>query len=229
MRAVYYPFDEIQNDERLSITGDSANHLNVVRVRAQEKILILNGKGTQALAEVLEINKNLVELNILETNHFTKKHALKLAIACPKKDAFEDILKMAVELGVTEIYPLSSQFSQYNYEESERLNRIIESALIQSNNHFWPLISKERELGEFIKNQKGQILFFNSQTANQIEKSMNTDATILIGPEGGFSKEEVELILASNQHVEIHLSTPIMRAPTAFATALGYVLGKTKS
>ncbi|RPJ77074.1 MAG: RsmE family RNA methyltransferase, partial [Alphaproteobacteria bacterium] len=132
MRAIYYPFDIVGENQIISVTGDSAKHLQVVRVKQGEDILILNGKGAKAYTRVESISKNQIELLVQQLVQDKHLHHISLAIATPKKDAFEDILKMAVELGVLNIHPLSSDFSQYEYGESERVQRILESALVQS-------------------------------------------------------------------------------------------------
>lgn len=230
MRAVYYKYENFKQGELVSISGDSAHHLNVVRIKPQENILLLNGNGHRVIALVQAVSKSNVELKILEVESVSRSHRLSLAIAVPKKDAFEDILKMSVELGVGEIYPLSSAYSQYEYTQSERVERIIESALIQSNNAFMPVIHTQQNLSSFLKNHQGVIAFFNSRTNDSTQQVYSeANKTILIGPEGGFSSLEAEEILKYSKIQEIHLPTPILRAPTAVASSVGYLLSEIKS
>lgn len=227
MRAVFFKAEFQANEASLTITGEAAHHLNVVRVKNQEEILILNGQGQGLIARVVSIAKQKIDLEVIQLLKKERTHELSLAIALPKKDAFEDIVKMAVEIGIKNIYPLSSQFSQYDYAPSERLDRVIESALIQSNNYFWPEIFPQQSLDSFIANHKQPLWFFNSQGSGQKEQAGGFNHTILIGPEGGFSSEEVKLIRSfENKVIEIMAPTPIMRAPTAFAVASGYLLSK---
>lgn len=225
MRAIYYPFDGTNNLQSISITGDSAKHLHVVRIRPGEEILVLNGKGQKAFTKVGEISKNHIELFILETVSATPGHLISLAIAAPKKDAFEDILKMAVELGVLNIFPLTSDYSQYEYQKSERVQRILESALIQSNNSFMPQVYPQQKLENFLENIKIPLFFFNSRPleCGKVENIIG-EKMILIGPEGGFSPAEESRILGLSQVFSIHLPTPILRAPTAVASSIGYLL-----
>ncbi len=225
MRAVFHSFDNVSDNETIVVTGDAAHHLNVVRIRVNEDLLLLNGKGSILTSKVLSVAKNTIEIKVLKSETFIPKHQLSLAVAMPKKDAFEDILKMAVELGINEIYPLVSEYSQYEYAPSERVQRILESALIQSNNPFFPVIHEQRELGVFLKEHRETIVFFNSRPAEvKKEQMQGPKKTILIGPEGGFSPEEVAAIGAYNSVLEIHLATPILRAPTAVASSVGYLL-----
>lgn len=227
MRAIFLNQEFKQNEQLITIEGDGAHHLNVVRVKNQEEILILNGRGQALKGRVVSIAKQNVDLEVVEFLEKKRTHELSLAIALPKKDAFEDIVKMAVEIGVKEIYPLTSKYSQYEYVPSERLERIVESALIQSNNYFSPKIFEQQTLDSFIANHQTPIWFFNSQGSDQKVQNGGIDHTILIGPEGGFSSEEVDLIRSfKNEVIEIMAPTPIMRAPTAFAVASGYLLSR---
>jgi 16S rRNA (uracil1498-N3)-methyltransferase len=187
--------------------------------------LVLNGRGQRAHALVGTIFKTQVELIVTRIDDMTPLHRISLAIANPKKDAFEDIIKIAVELGVQVIYPIRSEFSQYDYEENERIQRIQESALIQSNNDFLPKIHKQLSLENFLEIHQQLIYFFNSNPmeTSKLDKKL-IEKTVLIGPEGGFSAREESLILSKQNVLSIHMPTPIQRAPTAVASSIGYLL-----
>lgn len=230
MRAIYYPFESTLENSLLSVTGDAAHHLNVVRIKTDENVLVMNGEGNILSARVLSVKKNQVDFEVLTKEEHRPKHRLSLAVAMPKKEAFEDILKMAVELGINEIFPLSSEYSQYEYSASERVQRILESALIQSNNPFFPKIHPQEELTSFLKTHQDVLVFFNSRPSTAKNQGPEGNKkTILVGPEGGFSPSEVELILNYSNVSEIHLSTPILRAPTAVASSVGYLLALEKA
>ncbi|MBC7713835.1 MAG: 16S rRNA (uracil(1498)-N(3))-methyltransferase [Rhizobacter sp.] len=230
MRAIFYPFEEQKVDDLVQVTGDSVHHLTVARVRENEKILLLNGKGQRLLGIIQAFSKKSIDIKITEAEECTPLHELSLAIAMPKKEAFEDILKMAVELGVTEIYPLTSDYSQYEYAPSERVQRILESALVQSNNPFLPKIHSEQILYDFLSMHTGTIAFFNSKISEKpTDNEITAKKTILIGPEGGFSAEEIAAIVKYPKTQEIHLPTPILRAPTAVSAAIGFLLSSSVS
>jgi 16S rRNA (uracil1498-N3)-methyltransferase len=227
MRAIIYPFSNVEKNENINVTGESLKHLLVVRIKTNEEVLVLNGSGLRALTRVNSISKHQVELLVESVEESSPYHEISLAISNPKKDAFEEILKIAVELGVQKIYPLSSQFSQYDFSPSERSNRILESALIQSNNSFFPEIMPQVKLDEFLKQAVSPIVFFNSKpNKDKIFNNLNGPKIVLIGPEGGFSLEEESKILAKSNTFSIHFSTPILRAPTAVASSIGYLLSK---
>lgn len=228
MRATFYR-EKLTPGQLITIKDEQAHHLNVVRVKIDEEILVLNGLGQKARAQIISITKKEVVIKLITIEEDSKKHNLELAIANPKKDAFEDILKMAVELGVTNIYPLESKFSQYDYTSSDRIDRLIESALIQSNNLFWPNIFPQESLINFLNNNKHPIVYFSSQEVPaKINLNPDQKIIILIGPEAGFSNEETEQIKGLAGVNLIHLPTPILRAPTAVATSVGYLLSMIK-
>ena len=227
VRAIYYPFTKESDSKTILVTGESARHLQVVRVRVNEEILVLNGEGLTASTKVGNISKSEIELIVESIALANPTHEISLAIAMPKKEAFEDLLKMAIELGVRNIYPLSSEFSQYDYVANDRIERIIESALIQSNNPFSPKIHSQINLNAFLEQIEMPLYFFNSKNdqSGKAEK-ISGAKTVLIGPEGGFSAGEVSQILKLPNAYSIHLPTPILRAPTAVASSIGYLLSE---
>jgi len=225
MRAIFHPFENISGT--IVIADEQAKHLQVVRIKSGEEVLVLNGNGQKALTTVGTISKNSIELLVSKVETESRKHSIHLAVAVPKKDAFEDILKIAVEMGVKSIQPLTSEFSQYDYVPGERFNRILESALIQSNNAFMPEIFPQKKLETFLEENKQSLYFFDSRpNANKQSAETAKEKVVLIGPEGGFSEREAGQILSRPDVFSIHLPTPIQRAPTAVASSIGYLLGK---
>jgi len=228
MRAIFHPFEDIAGS--ILINDEQAKHLLVVRIKSGEEVLVLNGNGRKAFTTVGVITRNSVELLVSKVETENRKHSIHLAIAVPKKDAFEDILKIAVEMGVKSIQPLTSDFSQYEYVPGDRFNRILESALIQSNNAFLPEILPQIALESFLTNNKHELYFFDSRpNPNKVSAGSTKEKVVLIGPEGGFSEKEASQILALQDVFSIHLPTPIQRAPTAVASSIGYLLGIARS
>lgn len=214
--------------EFIELTLEQAHHFNVVRTKVGEQVLVLDGLGHRAVGEVCALTKKSGIIKIISVQEEVEKHNISLAIACPKKDAFEEIIKIAVELGVRKIYPLQSQFSQYQYSNSERLDKIIESAMVQSNNLFFPIVENQKVLQSFLDQMSTPIVYFCSHNISlkTFSKLPTDEIIVLIGPEAGFSKEEEEQIAKYKNINQIHLPTPILRAPTAVATSVGYLISK---
>jgi 16S rRNA (uracil1498-N3)-methyltransferase len=225
MRAIFHSFYQCNDLKQIIVEGEAAKHLQVVRVKLGEEVLVLNGEGLKALTKISSISKQQIELTVTTCELIERSHQISLAIANPKKDAFEDILKIAVELGVQNIFPLKSDFSQFDYLKSDRVDRILESALVQSNNAYFPQLHNQQSLEHFLKEVNLPLYFCNSKQSlnSPLQKSLG-DKVILIGPEGGFSPREEALILSKPGVISIHMPTPIQRAPTAVASSIGYLL-----
>lgn len=231
MRAV---FCELENDivlgTEINIEGERAHHLQVARLKAGEDLLVLNGKGQRFFSKIISMRKKEAVLKILKIEHDKPGHQIQLAVALPKKEAFEDILKIAVELGVGKIFPLYSEFSQYEYVPNDRVGRLLESALVQSNNVYLPKIANQVKLLDYMDQTTDHLVYFSASPLSFKENTgINPNLTMLIGPEAGFSAREVEKICDMKNVKIIHLPTPILRAPTAVATSLGFLLGSLSS
>lgn len=220
MRALYL---ENIDTEIFEIDGEKVHHLlNVVRIKENDEILLLNGRGESRLVIVAKVHKKKISLiPITATKTYPKKRR-EIAIAIPKKEALELCLKQAVELAITKIYLIQSQYSQKNNLTDERVQNILISALEQSNNHWLPEIELLNNIEEFLEKEI-KFAYFSSQTNNSKRLNLTTpDLALLIGPEAGFSSaEETRLIEASS--INIHFEGAIMRTPTALACGIGFL------
>ncbi len=229
MRAVF-----LENLDNLKdIKGDEAHHLlNVVRIQEGEEILLLNGIGARVFARVTGVEKNRVTFEILESLQMEKADKVHLAIGTPKKDAFEEVLRNATELGISKIFHFKSQFSQQDFIFNERVRRVLISSLIQSNNPYFPSLEKVADLNTLVKNfnQYDKVIYFCSHTkihlSTELTLKEKDKILLIIGPEGGFSIEEEELLTKNKLILTQHLPTFILRAPTAVVAAMGWVMGK---
>ncbi len=229
MRAVF-----LENLGNLKdIKGDEAHHLlNVVRIQEGEEILLLNGIGARVFARVTGVEKNRVTFEILESLQMEKADKVHLAIGTPKKDAFEEVLRNATELGISKIFHFKSQFSQQDFIFNERVRRVLISSLIQSNNPYFPSLEKVADLNTLVKNfnQYDKVIYFCSHTkihlSTELTLKEKDKILLIIGPEGGFSIEEEELLTKNKLILTQHLPTFILRAPTAVVAAMGWVMGK---
>jgi len=217
----------------ITISDDRAIHLiKSTRVKVGENVLILNGEGISFTSEAITITRREIDLKILRQEESTAGARIDICLGLPKKEAFELSLKNAVELGITQIYPFSAEFSQWNIKNTDRTNTIIESALIQSNNRFFTKLHKVAEnikdLAEVFSSYDHIIL----TTLKEARKfaSVNVDKNekylIVIGPEGGLSEDEESFVLAQSNASSLKLNTPILRTPNAVSTIVGYIHGK---
>ncbi len=215
-------------NQSLEIEGNSFHHLKVTRACENDSILLLNGNGEKAISKITSMSKKSALVKIESVEKTSKFHQLKIYLAPPKKDATEEIIKHCVELGITELVQVKSKFSQYEIIENERIQNIIESAMVQSNHPFMLKIGTIKSFENFLNELKSPIICFSS--TSQISANVINPKEIggfLIGPEGGFSIEEEELLKKSPMIQMIHLNLPIMRSPTATCAAMGYLVSLT--
>ncbi|WP_034730239.1 RsmE family RNA methyltransferase [Bacteriovorax sp. BSW11_IV] len=229
MRAVYLK-DISFSEPSLVVTEDKAFHLiKVVRIKIGEQILVLNGLGQRATCKVVDCDKKTVSLIVEQVNDAKRKAHIDLLLAPPKKDASSDIVKYACEIGVGKIIPLKSAYSQNGLESGDRLERLIESGLIQSNNPFALSVEKEVtfENLEHLFSQYDHVFYFSSVSdKNEGKAILESDKILLIiGPEGGFSPEEESLLITSKNIKTKQFPTWILRSQTAVCVSAGYVFG----
>lgn len=226
MRAIFYdePIPEVGD---ALIEGERARHLiKSSRVRKNEKVLLLNGKGQVACAHIVEITKKEVIVQIESIEIMPRLHEIDLIVCLPKKDAFEDIIRSAMELGVGRIIPCYSEYSIRNFKYLERFDKIIESAMIQSNNPYQIKIEDVVEFNEIeqIISEYKNTFYFSSQTKLKGGVASSGRSVIIIGPEGGMSLSEEESLTSNADISLIHLNCPILKAQTAVSAGVGFLL-----
>lgn len=229
MRAIYLD-TELQPNMTIDLDGEKAHHLiNVLRIKKDENILLLNGKGIKLESEVLEINKKKVLIRTKsELISIEKKYQIDLAIGKLKKEAMDSTVRSSCELGISRLIILESKFSQRYPLNLNRLEKLLISGLEQSNFGFIPEII-ENKINDISFDEYDYVITFSTEIdLNDLPSSIDPSKRILIiiGPEAGFHEDELALFDKEEKIIKVNLSTPIMRAPTAFNCAVGYVLSR---
>ena len=209
------------------LRGDSLHHLvNVVRVEAGEELLLLNGKGLMVLTIIEAISKKEIKLQFKEQQSREQSYLFDLVLGMPKREALELCLKEATELGFRKIHLVRSDYSQMRFPEKERIEKLLVAALEQSNAPYLPEVVECR-WEEIPWNSYGEIILMDSQTTNAPAiDSTNTSAArlLVVGPEGGFSPEELSRLHQVEKLKIVNLPTPILRTPTAVAVGAGLMI-----
>jgi 16S rRNA (uracil1498-N3)-methyltransferase len=209
------------------LKGDELHHLvNVVRIEKEEPLLLLNGQGLMIETQVELISKK--ELFLKKNKHSlgVRHFEFDLALGMPKREALELCLKEATELGFKRIYLVKSDFSQMRFPEKDRTEKILISALEQSNAPFLPEVILS-EWGEIPINRYKKVLLLDSQTTNvqpKVEIQGGSEELLIVGPEGGFSNPEIQFLHSQSNIKIVNLPTPILRSPTAVATGAGIMI-----
>jgi 16S rRNA (uracil1498-N3)-methyltransferase len=208
------------------LTGDALHHLvNVIRIEKDEKLLLLNGEGLFVETTVEHISKK--ELHLKKTNHYERSlpFHFDLALGMPKRDALELSLKQATELGFRTIYLIKSDYSQMRFPEKDRTDKLLISALEQSNAPFLPEVLHVN-WEEIPFDTYEEALLMDSQTKIPAAKAAikSGKKLLIVGPEGGFSPEELSFLHSRDVVKVMNLPTPILRTPTAVATGAGILI-----
>jgi 16S rRNA (uracil1498-N3)-methyltransferase len=152
------------------------------------------------------------------------KFKLHLAVAPTKmNDRFEWFLEKATEIGIHEITPIICDRSERKVVNKERFEKIILTAMKQSNVLYLPKLNEATTFKEFIKheNEGLQLIAHCEETDKKSLKSVlkpNENVTLLIGPEGDFSEKEIALALENN-YVAVSLGNTRLRTETAAIVA----------
>jgi 16S rRNA (uracil1498-N3)-methyltransferase len=185
------------------LSEEESHHAGrVLRLKPSDLVTLIDGKGHSAVAELLELTKKQVFYKII--NAIFEEASLPyihIAIAPTKSmDRFEFFLEKATELGVSEITPLKCKNSERKQIKKDRLEKIVLAATKQSGNLYLPKINELIDYEMFIKNISEHENVFIAHCEEDLKKNEFKDMlknqkkiTILIGPEGDFSKEEINL------------------------------------
>lgn len=215
------------NSEIYTLPEEESKHaIRVLRMKAGDTMNLIDGKGNLFTAEIISDNPKRCEVKITETKkEFEKRnHYLHIAIAPTKKiERFEWFLEKATEIGIDEITPIESKNSERAVVKTERLNKVIVSAIKQSIKAYMPKLNEIKSFEKFIKEFSAEEKYIAHcrEGAKQNLKTIylkNKSAIILIGPEGDFTKDEIE-IAKQNGYKEISLGNSRLRTETAGVVA----------
>lgn len=203
---------------------ESKHCVRVLRLGVGDKIQLIDGKGGFYEAEIDDARPKACSVVIVsEQQEFGKRDfRLHMAVAPTKNiDRTEWFLEKATEIGVDEITPLLCQRSERKVIKAERLEKVITSAVKQSLKAYHPVLNELTAFKKFVGQSFDGRKFIAHCESSDTEKphlfktlSANQDVLLLVGPEGDFSPEEIELAKA-NGFEEISLGEARLRTETA--------------
>ncbi|MBW2960805.1 16S rRNA (uracil(1498)-N(3))-methyltransferase [Mesonia aestuariivivens] len=219
---LFYNPEVSENQQEVIFPKDESKHIvKVLRKKEGDKLNITNGKGFLFSAEIIESNPNKCKAKIIEfEKESQKKYQLHLAVAPTKmNDRFETFLEKATEIGLTSITPIICEHSERKIIKLNRFERVLQSAMKQSLQYSLPQISEAISFKEFMQqNHAGQkfIAHCEEHDKKSLQKELDPrkSYTILIGPEGDFSPEEIEMAI-QHQFIPVTLGHTRLRTETA--------------
>jgi len=198
----------------------------VMRIKIGEIFSLFNNSGEWE-AKILTLSKSIVEFNIIK--QLRQKESTKemwLAFSPIKSNYFNFMIQKATELGVTKFIPIIFDRTIVRKINKERLEKVIIEAAEQSNRINVPSIEELQSLKDFLINEKMDLIFTDLNSQNKkidLEKFTSNPTCVIIGPEGDFSENEKEQILAFKGVQPIKINENILRSETAVISALSIV------
>ncbi len=200
--------------------------IKVLRMKAGDVIHLSDGKGNLHKAEIVNDNPKHCEVKIIETQaDFGKRnYHLHLAVAPTKNiNRYEWFLEKATEIGFDRISPLICERSERKVVKNDRLIKVMTAAVKQSIKAYHPVLDETHKFKDFIsKDFKGQkfIAYVEEGEHPPLQSlyKQGNDIIILIGPEGDFSHEEVQMAI-DNGYKTVSLGKSRLRTETAAVVA----------
>ena len=204
---------------------------NVLRIKIDDNILIFDSLTGEWLSKVVSINRDNIVLQVTnKTREIKSETDIWLIFAPIKLFRINITIQKATELGITRFIPCATQFTNQLNINIKNLRMNIIEATEQSERLLVPSIDEVSKLDKIIKNfPKDRCLIFCNERHENLPMiydalSKNIDHykkwALIIGPEGGFSKEEEENILSLPQTIPVSLGKRILRSDTATTVAI---------
>jgi 16S rRNA (uracil1498-N3)-methyltransferase len=209
----------------LALDGAQANYLgNVMRLKASDPVRLFDDRTGEWLAEVTEAAKRSITLRL--TSKLRDREAvpdLWLLFAPIKKGPIDWLVEKATELGAARLQPVITQRTIVDRLNLDRLRANAIEAAEQCDRTALPELAEPVKLAALLKGwDAGRSLLFADETGGApiAEVAKPGACAILIGPEGGFTPDEREVIRATPGAIGISLGPRILRAETAAAAAI---------
>lgn len=206
--------------------------LNVLRMEEGAKLLVFNGRDGEWRASLGKPTRKTAVLHILDqTRPQTPAGRIRYAFAPLKAARLDYMVQKAVEMGAASLIPVLTQRTQVSRLKDERLAANAIEAAEQCGVLSLPAIEAEVKLAPFLAQLSSQTLLIFCDEDTEIADPIAAlvmhrgaeDIVVLIGPEGGFTAEEREMILRHARICRLSLGPRILRADTAAVAALALV------
>ena len=214
--------------------AESSHCVRVMRHREGDQIFVIDGEGTLYSCTLEDASPKAARARITGIEKDWGVHPYRLTMAvCPTKNAdrYEWFAEKATEMGLDLIVPVIGERSERKVFKPERLARVLLSASKQSLKGAVPEVAESISVKDFIQSSDPESLrmicccFEGSAPRRSVENVLGENPvagrniSILIGPEGDFSREEVELALERG-FIPVHLGPSRLRTETAALVAV---------
>lgn len=239
--SIFYVKGEQIHGENATIIGEDVKHIrDVLRYKIDDELYICDDNGIKYVTQIKKFLKDKIELHIVSIKTGTSEPNVKVTLfqGMPKADKLEWIIQKCTEIGIDEIVPVITDRVIVKLDEKnvskklERWNKIALEASKQSGRQKVPEVKKPINIKKFIENiSKYDILLLpyeceKEQTLKSVLRNLDKkceNIAIFIGPEGGFTEEEIKLLDNENAKI-VTLGPRILRTETAGMATLAMTL-----
>ena len=223
---LFYSSDISEQNNTFTFPKDESRHIvKVLRKKVGDILYITNGNGFLFTAKITIADQKNCVVSI-ENSEFKKPtdYKLHLAVAPTKmNDRYEWFLEKATEIGITSITPIFCDHSERKKVKLDRFEKILQSAMKQSLHLYLPTLNQPISFKDYINQDFSGDLFIahceeTDKKSLKNEIKPNTEITILIGPEGDFSVNEIETAI-KNKFIPVTLGNTRLRTETAAIVA----------
>lgn len=217
----------------LVLDEDTSKHVvQVLRMQRKELLQLTDGQGNLVTAEIVDAQKKNTTVRITHAEFIPRpEHKTTIAISLLKNgNRFEWFLEKATELGIQHIVPLLCERTNRQHFRYERMQSLLVSAMLQSRQAWLPDFKEPVRLNRFIQEFEASQKFIAHCIDEENKKHLrqlhdpSLDSVVLIGPEGDFTKEEIELAL-QHQFAPVSLGSTRLRTETAGIVAATFLVG----
>ncbi|HYK75631.1 MAG TPA: 16S rRNA (uracil(1498)-N(3))-methyltransferase [Daejeonella sp.] len=220
MHLFYAP--EINANEYILTEEESKHCIKVLRLQTGDEVQLIDGRGGFYTAQILEPHpkKTSLKITAVQYEYGKRNHYLHIAVAPTKNiERTEWFLEKATEIGIDEISLLICDRSERREVKTDRLNKVITSAVKQSIKAYHPQLNEALSFKKFLnKNFSGQKFIAHCMEGEKaLLKSalqLNAECLVLIGPEGDFTPAELHMALNAG-FKPITLGSARLRTETA--------------
>jgi len=230
----------MRSDCKVVFLGAYAHHMiNVLRFRYGDEAILCDGNCTDFAATVESIASNpkpVIEFILLSASPSKTEPPTPITLfqGLPKSDKMEIIIEKCIEIGVTEIVPVSTSRSLLKAtsasKKMERYIRIAQSAASQSMRGIIPKILSPVGFMEALDYDNAEMCLvayekeYKRNIPSVIKSTSPTPVSIWVGPEGGFDDDEINILIEKRKAIPISLGPRILRTETAGIVAISQIL-----
>lgn len=211
----------------VTLNEENSKHaVQVLRMQEGKQLKLTDGLGNIYTAEITEAHKKKCVVKITDSINIPfAENKVCIAISPIKNNSrFEWFLEKVTEMGVSEIVPLLCERTEKQFLKFERLKGILISAMLQSQQAWLPFLQQPVKFEKFVKEDKSTNRFIahcedqNKTSLREIANQLKNQSTILIGPEGDFTRDEIAFGLQNN-FIPVALGDTRLRTETAALVA----------